>query len=74
MPSAKEALDGAKLVKFDESGRTCVAWFGGTTFNVYNPQTWEELTCFNYSDEKGCALEVDVAELKANNWLVEEGF
>jgi len=71
-------LDGAELIVVEEYGpnQLLVAWFGGTTFNVYaqtgdakNPL--DERTVFSLSDENGEPVDRDEAEAHAREWLKE---
>jgi len=73
-----EALDGARVVITENSGmnQMLVAWFGGTTFNVYTQtgdieHPLDETAVFSISDENGEPLEPDTAEEKAREWLQE---
>ena len=48
-----QALDGARLVRFDDTTSRVAVWHGGVTINIYNSRTFDELTCFSLSDELG---------------------
>jgi len=48
-----QALDGARLVRFDDTSSRVAVWQGGVTINIYNSRTFDELTCFSLSDELG---------------------
>ena len=50
---AESALDGARLVRFDDTVSRVAVWHGGVTINIYNSRTFDELTCFSLSDELG---------------------
>jgi len=49
----KSALDGARLVRLDSYGNRLAVWHGGVTINIYNSQTFDEITCFSLSNELG---------------------
>lgn len=83
--SVRDALDDAQRVKFFPEeyapNQTCVAWFGGTTFNVYalgdSGSGVREITCFNVSDAKGRPLSPDRAAEKMDEWIentMDEGW
>lgn len=72
------ALDGAELIVVEDTGfnQLLVAWFGGTTFNVYtqtgDPENpLDERTMFSLSDENGEPVDREEAEQHAREWLQE---
>lgn len=72
------ALDGAELIVVEQTGLTelLVAWFGGTTFNVYvktgdTDYPLDERTVFSLSDENGEPVDRETAEEHAREWLQE---
>lgn len=72
----RDALDGAKLVKFHDTEPLFVAWFGGVTFNVYSEAPdgqIREVDVFSLSDSKGRPVDQDRAEAKAAEILDNYG-
>jgi len=72
------SLDGAELIVAEEHGLTqyLIAWFGGTTFNVYvqtgdSEKPLDERTMFSLSDENGEPVSRERAESHAREWLKE---
>ena len=51
----RRVFDGATLVNVHPELRQVAVWSGGTTINIYDANTLNEITCFSLSDEKGRA-------------------
>ena len=70
-------LNGAKRIVTEDIGHTelIVAWFGGTTFNVYittpegTSEPLDERTVFSLSDENGEPVDSKTAENHMKEWL-----
>lgn len=69
-------LDGAELIIVEQTGfsELLVAWFGGTTFNVYaktndGEYPLDERTVFSLSDENGEPVDRETAKEHAREWL-----